>query len=180
MEKWFKFYSANYKLGAFVIVFSGLVLYVLVKLFEIVSYPLSFLPGPLPVHIFLAFATIVAIPPLIGTFLSSNFVRRSIESLEFSYPKIYFLFKFLYAEDIKERKFPEVKIEFREGISRTRLLGFVVREWTDGGETWCRVAIPTFPLPATGNFIEKPKSELIYTGRQFSDAILTCLSFGTK
>ena len=181
-------YFSYYKAGGFVLVIAGLLLFLLMQIFRLLTFPVSLLTDSrLIIVIF-----VVLFPPLFGFLLTRNFLRLQkifrlqniAEKCSKKYPRLFNvtenLIQLLSAGDIREKKFHEVEIEFEIGGKKIRVLGFVVREYSVSGEIWCRVAVPTYPMPATGNFVQIRKTDLIYTGRTLPDTAFTFMSFGTK
>lgn len=171
-------YFSFYKAGGFVIVFVGLGFYLVLQIYNLATYPVRFFTDS---RYIIAFVMLIA-PPLVGFLLTRNFflLQGYLDGLSKKYPRTANLLKLFSASSIKENKFPEVKIEADVCGKKIRLLGFVAQEYWQGGEVWCRVAIPTYPVPVTGNLLEIRKSDLIYTGRNLEDVAFTFISFGTK
>lgn len=175
----FYHWLGNFKLGIFVWLFIGLMFYFLAKLYGALTEPVTAFSGSW----FYGFLFVLFGPYLTGGFLSSKFIRKAIDYLVLRFPRLFFL-KYIAAEDIKERRYPEVEIEINIGDDRrVYILGCVTKRWIEEGNppvVWCRVIIPTYPLIATGNLLKIKESHLIYTGRQLQDSALTFLSFGAK
>lgn len=171
-------YFSYYKVGGFVIIFVGLGLYLVLQIYNLATYPVRFFTDSR----IIAILVLLIVPPLLGFLLTRNFFRLQgyIAGLSKKHPRITNLLTIFSASNIKENKFAEVKIEAEIGGKKIRFLGFVVQEYRQAGELWCRVAIPTYPVPVTGNLVEIRKSDLFYTGRNFEDVAFTFISFGTK
>lgn len=175
MRKLAKHYWGNYKFGALVWIFLGLVVYLFSHLYQFFIWPKYFLPGSSTLAvIFFLFA-----PYLTSLLLSSSTAKSTIEKLVAQYPKLFFL-AYLIPEDIKEREFPEVEIPMTEWM---HFYGYVTKKWvshTDPGIVWCHVVLAHCPIVFTGNLVKIKESRLIYTGRYLKDMALTHLSFGAK
>jgi len=181
MKRLVSWYVGNYKAGGFVIIIFSFTLFILAKLYELITFPVRLFSDSVLVGLLF----LVIFPPLLGYFFSVGWLRLLTAKLQLKfpegkYPRLRLALKFFSPGDIREKNFPEVKVKLGFGDKEVRFIGFVVREWEESGVVWCRVAIPTYPLPATGNFIEVKKSELIYTGRRLEEGAFTFLSFGSK
>ena len=147
-----------------------------VQVYGTATYPVKiFTASILGQIVFLAIA-----PFFLGLIFGSAYVRRKIEAVTPKKPQAAFWLRMLVPADFKEKNFPEVRVRADMGGYVGRVVGFVVNELSEGDERWCRVAIPTFPLPLTGILIEVPKRQLAFTGRRFQDTAMLYITFGMK
>ncbi len=177
-SQYYKRYISYYKVGGFTLLIISIILYLFAQLYQLLVLPIYQLTGSIVTAILL----ILIIPPLLGLLLASNTFRfhSFLDRFSEKYPRTARIVHLLSPGDIKENSFPEVKVEVLIDNQKIRILGYVVQEYREHDEIWCRVAIPTFPIAVHGNFIEVQKQNLIYTGRNVQDTALTLLSFGTK
>lgn len=118
---------------------------------------------------------------LVGWILGKPMFRGVFDSLLAQLPIVSWFHKFIPSseqlEEFKKGKYSEVRVEIHPGIF---VRGILVKEWMEGGVSWCRVLVPTTPVPMTGNLIEVERSKAIITGRSADELFRTYLSLGMK
>ncbi len=118
---------------------------------------------------------------LIGWALDKPVLRRLFDSLLARLPIISWLHKFIPSseqlEKFKSGSYLEVKVEICPGIF---FRGVLIKEWEEDNQLWCRILVPTTPVPITGNLIEVEKYKVKITGRKAEDLFRTYLSLGMK
>lgn len=118
---------------------------------------------------------------LVGWVLEKPMFRGIFDSLFAALPVISWFHKFIPSSDqlekFKSGSYSEVQVEICPEIF---VRGILIKEWTEGDVSWCRVLVPTTPVPMTGNLIEVEKSKILITGRSAEDLFRTYLSLGMK
>jgi uncharacterized membrane protein len=117
----------------------------------------------------------------VGWILEKPMFRGIFDSLFATLPIISWFHKFIPSSDqlekFKSGSYSEARVEIYPGIF---VRGILIREWPEGEVWWCRVLVPTTPVPMTGNLIEVEKSKVVITGRTAEDLFRTYLSLGMK
>jgi len=170
------YYLNACKSGAFLLILISFAAMTAAQVHAVATYPVKIFTQSVLVQIVFLATT----PFILGLIFGSSYVRRKIEVITPKMPKAAFWLRMLVPADFKEKNFPEVRVRVDMGGYVVRFVGFVVNEWGEGDERWCRVAIPTFPLPVTGILIEVPKRQLAFSGRKFQDMAMIYISFGMK
>ena len=182
MKRLLKFYSSHYKSGVFVLIALGLVYYFCSFIWQTVYSFLGHFVASHGLLVLLSASFIILVPAILGLLLYIifliSFVAPFLEWLTPRAPNLAAVLKLL--SPVKEERFAEVRVTLGDANYPLALTGYLAKEYTLGEEEWCRVGVPTYPLPTTGFLIDVRKSQLRKTGRSFSEMAVTYFSFGTK
>ncbi len=180
-DEFLKQASSYFKTGALALLPLVVLIFVVISAGSVaVNWGYKFLDNRL-LNLFINLTVAFSVICLVGWILEKPMFRGMFDLLLARLPIVSWFHKFIPSseqlEEFKKGKYSEVRVEIHPGIF---VRGILVKEWKEGKVPWCRVLVPTTPVPMTGNLIEVPRSKARITGRSADELFRTYLSLGMK